>query len=201
LLCILVIINFILGAFFGIFGTLGQDLSSSFLFLFSSTQIYKLFPSNTQAAQLLDVCINLDGDISTKVFNLQNTPVDSVSQLTTASTQLNQLIANLTSNTQSITIPVINSVYANYIIDVRLVSPSDGNLAPATVLNEWSKWSDSGFSGSNIGTCSNPSKDRWVQNSTFCPSGYTYTSKASASSTGSQTCLLISEWDSSVNNI
>ncbi|MFM7859765.1 MAG: hypothetical protein ACKO96_49495, partial [Flammeovirgaceae bacterium] len=79
-----------MGAFFGIFGTLGQDLSSSFLILFSSTQIYRLFPSNVQAAQLLDVCVNQDGDISNKVFNLQNTPVDSVSQLTTASTQLNQ---------------------------------------------------------------------------------------------------------------
>jgi len=75
------------------------------------------------------------------------------------------------------------------------------NNMPYTVLAAWSTWSDSSVSSSKMSSCSSPAKDRWVENATLCPSGYTYYPMASApsASSGSQVCLLLSDWN--VNDV
>jgi hypothetical protein len=198
LLAIFIIITFILGSLFAIFGVLGSDLSTSFNYLFTSAQITKVFKNNGDASSLLDVCINQDGDIANKVFKLSTTNVNSINTLTTANNQLNDLKANLTANSKSITVPKINSAYQGFYDDITTVTNSNLNLAPAKVFTEWNRWSDSAATSSLVGSCTNPPKERWVQNKTLCPSGYSYFSKASASSPGAQGCLSMQDWDSSV---
>ena len=192
---ILIILLFIMGSIFAIFGVLGIDLSTSFSYLFSSAQISVLFRSNPQAAQLLDVCVNNDGDIANRVFNLSNTNVNSIAILQNASVQLGVLVANLTSNTQSISVPYLNSIYNNFLSDIITLNIGD-NDSPINAFTSWYKWSDS-LSGSFMSQCGNPAKDRWVQNTTRCSSGYTYTVKTIINP-GSQACLLVSDWDSTV---
>ena len=199
-LAILVIILFILGSFFAIFGVLGQDLGISLNYLFGSSQIYNLFSSNTQAAGILDVCINKGGDIADNYFSLQNTNVDSVNTLTIDNAQLTNISNNLTNNSQSITIPSINQTFQTMMYDIRQVSIGTGSLSPASVFIEWNKWSDFQVNNSYVTKCNNPPKDRWVQNSTLCPYSYTYYNKSSAGIPSiTNSCLVISDWDNNVS--
>lgn len=190
-LALLIILTFILGSFFAIFGVLGMDLGISFTYLFSSTQINNLFSTNAQAAQLLNVCINSDGDIANQVFNLSNTNVNSITTLQNASSQMGILAANLTNNSQSISIPLVNSLYTTYQNDIVLTFSSTNNGAA------WYDWSDSSLN-SFMSQCSGvKGNERWVQNLTKCSSGYSYALK-SAATMGSKVCLLMSDWDLTV---
>ena len=200
ILAFIIILIFILGSVFAIFGILGQDLSSSFINLFSPPQIFTTFSSNYQAAQLLNVCINDNGDIANKVFNFSSGNVGSIATLQNASNSLSVLARNLSNNTNSISIPILNSLYNNYINDITLVTLTAESVAnsPATVLTNWYPWSDTTFGTYGMSKCSAGLKDRWVQNITRCPSGYQYNSPSSAG-TG-QSCLLISDWNPTVND-
>lgn len=193
-LSILIVATFIFGSIFACVGVFGSDLQPTFLYLFSSSQLTSLFASNPQAASLLNVCINLNGDIANTLFNFSSSQVSNVDILQNTSNALTILASNLTNNTGSLTIPIINSQYNVFYYDVTKLNPTDQYNSPFSVFTEWNKWSDPTVSNSYVNSCNTfTRKDRWVQNITLCPNGYTTTTSST-----SQTCYNIPDSNSNV---
>jgi len=108
---------------------------------------------------------------------------------------LNALYQNISNNTNSISIPIVNQQYTNY--TGNLSATGDPNDAPNTAqqtLSNWGIWCDKTSSGSLVSSCPNPPQDQYFGNSTFCT--YTYIS-GNSSTYGTSDCLVIPEWSSS----
>ena len=199
-LTIVIILTFFIGSLYAIVGILGQDLSISFKYLFfNSAQIYSLFNSTSpDAAKILDCCLNSNGDLANRVFNLSNSNVTSIVTLQNASTQLGNLAANISGNSRSITIPQINSLLGDFNYNIGLLNVGDPS-SPLNVTIAWYSWSDSLTPNAIINKCPNTlAKERWAQNSSLCSPNYPYYSRSNSSNVGVQSCFVLSDWDATV---
>jgi hypothetical protein len=198
------IVTFILGSAFAIFSVFGEDSSKSFLYLFGnySLTIGDLF-SDPQNSKLISVCINQDGDLANRFFNLSGTGVDNVAQLYNASLAIDQTKKTIANYTSSIAISTLKSGYQSASGDTRIVTfpDLDVNNQIAAEIDSWAGWSDSN-KAKQMSQCGSPAMDLWFQNNTNCPSGYTETPNSNPKANlGSKSCLIIKNWDStSVNS-
>lgn len=192
---IVIIIFFLVGALFGLVGTLGMDLGQALNYLFSATNINTIF-SDPSTGGMLNICINDNGDIATKYLNLgSGTSVGLVSDLYTASQNIQMLQANISATTNSLTIPVIDANYDKMIKD--FTQSSTDNSGPASAAVAWRGYSDSTQNKAMAGCSSNPAKDIWLSDKNYCPTGFPYIT-AGSSGVGSQSCLVVQEWSASV---
>jgi len=197
---IFMIITFILGSAFCIFGVFGQDSSSTFMYLFGNDSLTTgvLFDNNNGVGNMINICINGNGDIADNYFNLTTGSTNNLALLYNASFALNQTQSNLTAHSTSIVIPFINGQYQNYSYDitqVNLASELNTYNQPSSVLQAWRGWSDSN-QGLQMSKCNAPAQDEFFQNKSMCPSAYPYypTSSGTTGSLNTKDCLQVLDW-------
>jgi hypothetical protein len=195
---ILIILFFLVGALFGLIGTLGMDLGDTLTYLFSASTISTLFQNDKSTSDMLNICINNDGDIATKYLGLgAGTQVGQISDLYTASATIKSLQTNITNNKNSITIPKVNDQYDAIIKDYQISSDDTSINGPKLTEESWWAFSDASQNRDGMSKCANPAKDMWVSDQSKCKSGYTYIN-AGSGTVGTASCLVITEWTASV---
>jgi hypothetical protein len=190
------------GSAFCIFSVFGQDSSQSFLYLFSNSSLAKgdLF-GNQANSKIISVCINQDGDLANRYFNLSSSGVDSVAQLYNSSLALNLTKNTVSQYQNSIAISRLKTYYQNNTNDIKQVAfpDSDSSTQVSAVFESWYGWSDKNRN-LQMASCTNtPAMDLFYQNQGDCPSGYTLTNKQDPKSNlGQKSCLLVKSWDATV---
>jgi tetrahydromethanopterin S-methyltransferase subunit B len=200
---IFLIITFILGSAFCIFAVFGEDSSKSFLYLFSNSSLARgdLF-GNSANSKIISICINQDGDLANRYFNLSSTGVDSVAQLYNASLALNKTRDTVALYNNSIAISTLKQQYTNITNDIRLVAfpDSDASTQITTIFEAWFGWTDAGRNG-KMASCPTPALDLFYQNQADCPAGYTVTGNtAPKANLQAKSCLIVKSWDANSVN-
>ena len=144
---------------------------------------------------MVNVCFNGNGDLSS-ALNLTSGSSAPLTSFVTAASQIQYYksnSANLTASTATTFIK--NSTLTPMSNDIRLTYLTANADNPTTVLTEFQKYTDSGFSGNYQTSCTTKTKDDFVQAQGFCPTGYPYLVGTSASANlAGPNCLVVSEW-------
>lgn len=199
---ILMIITFLLGSVFSIVSIFGTDSSQSFLYLFSNESLAsgQLF-QDKNSSTMISICINNDGDLANRYFNLAATGVASVAQLYNASLALNQTQSNVSQYNNSVVIGSLKLMYQNNSNDITTVlfPDSDSPTQIKSIITKWTGWSDSN-TNKQMASCQSPAQDLFFQSQSSCPAAYSYTNGNSAKANlGSKSCLVVTDWTASVN--
>ena len=198
------IVTFILGSVFSIVAVFGQDSSQSFLFLFSNETLAsgQLF-SDPKASAMISICVNNDGDLANRYFNLGATGVNSVALLYNASLALDQTKSNVSQYNNSIVIGLLKTSYLNNTNDITTVLFPNEDVPTQTksIFTKWTGWSDSNLN-KQMSKCPSPAMDQFFQNQSSCPATYAYTNGNSPKGNyGSKSCLVVKDWTAAVNYI
>lgn len=193
-MCLAMILTFIIGSVFSVAGVIAQDGVPVINYLFSNQNLlvdHKII-SDGEVGKYINTCMNDDGDLGTKNFNLQDQPTKYVESLYTASSYLNQMKQDLTANSRSVSINQATTTLSGMKDDITLTMDPSATDSVYQSMRDFRSWTDSSVSYTKQKGCSSTTTDQWVSATKMCDSGFAY-SKTNAA--GSNSCLMLSDWN------
>jgi hypothetical protein len=179
---------FVLAAAFGTIGTLCIYLDIIFKVALSREGLESLF-SNPQEVNILDVCLNKDGNLKPILVN-ENTKsmTDTLDQFIANSNRIQNLYLSYKNSTDSRINKYLTSYYTNLTTDIGMDS-ADGADYALGALKDFTTLTDSTQENSPQVGCSKSAVDFWSSTNHTCPTNYIENLNPNVELVGSPICL------------
>lgn len=196
LITIITIPLFLLSCAFGMLGTAFIYLPA-FLDVFLSTQGLTVY-LNAQSANILNQCINGDGNMKSVLLGNGTTDYSSIfNNFYNIAYQLNNITNQISNSTNSQICTQQKSTYVKMETNIALAIGTDSN-SPASVISDLNSNTQKSYPNSKISSCSSQTEDIWVSDNVSCPTSSTIVvSSDPTSNLGNPSCLNILQWTSS----
>lgn len=196
LLTLIEIPLFFIAAAFGLIGTIFLYLPT-FVEVALSTPGLKAIVKDQFSANVLDQCLNGDGNLRNLLLNSTNF-ANTFDEFYNVSYRLNNITSVMDVAPNSPVVTQYKNIYERMKTDLALQTGTDDN-SPPTVISSLNTYTQK--ASPKLKDCSNLVDDIWVSNSTSCLKEYTYTSPSNpTSNVGKSSCLVVLEWSATQTN-
>lgn len=184
---------YIIAGVFGLMGTAMLYLGTLINVMFSPSGLAIIFPNNTLTVQILDTCMNKDGNIYNQIFsNSGSTQTTSLTSFINNGNKLKQIRLNITNINGSPAANQFSLLYKNMSTNIAL---EPNVLKTLKELTTYTSYADK--TASKQADCSSNTYDLWTSLKEDCPADIFVVPAAPANNVGSNSCLNVRDWKSS----